>query len=703
MLQQLRLTNFKQHRALTVNFDKGVNAILGENAHGKTTILKSILFALQGATGAGNKDHLTTRGETGMKVELDWDLGQAGKVTIIRTLSSAKVLQDGKPIASGQVAVTRWVEDQLGMASKMFKSLLYAEQGKTQKLLDDGPTDLQKQLEVVAQSQIIDIVLTMIKSDNEKAEGELTGIGQVPDMNGLRDLLEAAQNEFQVASETLTRTSVYADKVEASLKSAQTEYDQNLQISLSANQLRIEKGRLEGERDILVAQKAKLEAAEVDPVDRDAIDALDAEITSDLANANARQRKLDKLISDHAAYQDLVNQYNKLLPMEEIIDECDALQSKVAVAADAATLARSELMAREGDAKKAVCSTCSRPFDDTHLEVAIAAVNDARQRFEAANDALTKVNQELTDFLAQHSTDLKRLAVTKNTLNSLRLQMDTHPILETINPNEQPDIDKLCEVVKAKKDRLEELRDRARAYNTWVNQYESAKSAFEDVERRLGEATDKLGSLAIPSDDLLRSLKDEVNRWSTELLLAKDHKLLAAQTYTGIENRIADLTKQIESGEAKADRVARIKHETADRVELQKYLRNNRSRLMDEAWTALTVYTSHLVSSVTDGAITNLTRDDSGEFFAIENGHPTPVEELSGAQKSIIGLCLRLSLSHLFYGDNGFVLLDEVTADCSEANSAKVAGMLRGLNSQVVMVTHRQGDAVNANNAILLS
>lgn len=100
--------------------------------------------------------------------------------------------------------------------------------------------------------------------------------------------------------------------------------------------------------------------------------------------------------------------------------------------------------------------------------------------------------------------------------------------------------------------------------------------------------------------------------------------------------------------------------------------------------------------------MTSLSRSDSGDFTIVENDQLVPIEELSGARKSIVGLCLRLSLAHLFYGTGGFVLLDEVTADCSEGNAARIAGMLRGLQSQVIMVTHRQGDAVNANHSILL-
>ena len=86
----------------------------------------------------------------------------------------------------------------------------------------------------------------------------------------------------------------------------------------------------------------------------------------------------------------------------------------------------------------------------------------------------------------------------------------------------------------------------------------------------------------------------------------------------------------------------------------------------------------------------------------MEDDKEVPVKELSGAEKSIVGLCLRLSLARVFYGDSGFTLLDESTSDCREVNAARVAGMLQGLQSQVIMISHRSGDTVNATNNIVI-
>jgi DNA repair exonuclease SbcCD ATPase subunit len=143
-------------------------------------------------------------------------------------------------------------------------------------------------------------------------------------------------------------------------------------------------------------------------------------------------------------------------------------------------------------------------------------------------------------------------------------------------------------------------------------------------------------------------------------------------------------------------------HSIMLRKELQSYLRNNRARLMGDTWGRITDLTSGYASQVTDGLIRNLMRDDDGGFTVEEGEHKVPVNELSGGRQSVVGLALRVALGRTFFGEGSFILLDEPTSDCSENLAASVAGMLQGLGTQVIVVSHRQGDTVNATNVIIL-
>ena len=46
MIRELRLVNVKSYQNQVIRFRDGVNAIIGENGAGKTTILEAIGFAL---------------------------------------------------------------------------------------------------------------------------------------------------------------------------------------------------------------------------------------------------------------------------------------------------------------------------------------------------------------------------------------------------------------------------------------------------------------------------------------------------------------------------------------------------------------------------------------------------------------------------------------------------------------------------------
>ena len=129
---------------------------------------------------------------------------------------------------------------------------------------------------------------------------------------------------------------------------------------------------------------------------------------------------------------------------------------------------------------------------------------------------------------------------------------------------------------------------------------------------------------------------------------------------------------------------------------LQKYLRSSRSRLSAEIWGGLLDYASHLVGVATSGRMGRLERSEKGEFTA----GGVPVDDDGGAMKSLVGLALRVSLARTFYGAGLPMLLDEPSADASDSTANAITGMLIGLGSQIISVTHRT-DAVLGNVIVL--
>ena len=127
MLHKLTLINFQQHKFLEVTFTQGLNAIIGANDTGKSTILRGIMFALIGSQGVKENaqqiwNNKASKSEE-FSVGLTLTLPSIGRVTITRTPTGAKVINEqGKLIASGTLTVEQ-KRDVLAQLAEAIKQL----------------------------------------------------------------------------------------------------------------------------------------------------------------------------------------------------------------------------------------------------------------------------------------------------------------------------------------------------------------------------------------------------------------------------------------------------------------------------------------------------------------------------------------------------------------------------------------------------
>lgn len=700
MIYSVKLSNFKQHKSYEANFETGLNTVTGENGAGKTTVLKAIMFSLFGVAAAGAKNHLTTWGETKMQVETDLLL-EVGRVTVIRGLTKAEVRLGDELLASGQTAVTGYIERQLGMNAKLFKNMLYAEQGETQALLKMGAAGLQKQLEVVANIEVIDKVITQITLDNNRSEGELSGIGEVGDINVLRDELETVTATVNKLTTQHLFTGVEVKDKERVLESCKSEHEKAVTATLSHSKLQSELTATTARLNLLTEQQLQLEAGKPCQIDEQEFKDKKAALTDLATKFEGDRNKLNDYNGKVAYYKSAVDHHHNLSMFTPAIIGAKALDV-------IKTMAKSTMdntSAKVIEARKAVhsldCLSCKRPLEgkdvarvNSEYEEAMGNLSVFTSEYgdaSASLDAYLLACGYSLEYLLEVYTDLSRAEI------DLKKAVNPDPVditEESLQERRQELLTRSADLTNLQLDRKE--------YDLWLNQTNNLGLAIQSVEKSIEPLQERLALLTTYSTQDLEVLKVAQTLAQSDLQEQNNALRELAQSLNGATNHKTLLLTQVKLAEERLDKVNSIQHQLALRSELQKYLRTNRAKFMEDSWAALTNYAGHLINSTTEGLMHTLNRSDSGDFYILENGQTVPVEELSGARKSIVGLCLRLSLAHLFYGTGGFVLLDEVTADCSENNAARIAGMLRGLQSQVIMVTHHQGDAVNANHSILL-
>ena len=699
MIYTVEMINFKQHMNYTVTFDSGLNTVQGENGAGKTTVLKAILFSLFGASAAGAKEHLTTWGETKMQVTTNMLLGELGDVTIRRGGTKAEIWKDGNLLASGQTPVTQMIEEKLGMDAKLFKSMLYAGQGETQLLLKMGAAGLQKQLETVANTDVLDKIIAKINVDNTLREGELRGVGDAEDLNALREqftILTRDLNSLRVglaSDQTLLQGEV--DKFDIFNTAYKLAVDSKfmhakLQADLSSQQART---------NLLLEQFSELKASKPRAAIPETVAAGNALVDTISKELASQTKLLQEYNAALARYESAVNESAQCLTYEVGLVEAKKLIENAAALKVLMDTANTTYHAKKKEMTASVCAACERPFDTTALITLSVEADKLASILSVATSDWGLAAGTRDEFLRINGMTEGTLPTLEAKLTYVKTVLANTPCPKALK---YYDFDTNKALLVRANEEVVKLNQMIRATQEWEARYTYLLKGVEESQRLEGPLLGKLKVLDVPTEESISFLIQEQGQLQSSVEQKTEGVKVATQNFQVLQQAEQQLKARITANETKADRINILEREIALRAELQKFLRRNRAKFMEDTWSSLTNYASHLISSVTEGLIHSLSRSDSGEFYIVEGGQMAPVEELSGARKSIVGLCLRLSLAHLFYGTGGFTLLDEVTADCSEYNAARVAGMLKGLQTQVIMVTHRQSDAMNANNSIFL-
>ena len=700
------MTNFQRHARLEVSFDPAVTAIVGRNDRGKSTVLRAVLYALFGTAGGGvPSKRMWREGAEGRgRVELNLDLPLKPGCILVRSHSGAELWCDGAGglLAAGYTPVTRYIEDALGMPWQQLKLLMYSCQGDTQGLLDEGAAKLQRRVEDLAGVTLVDSVLGLLSDDLKDLEADLKMLGE-DDLEALAASAEAlrlavgnAERELKAAAESLTyeegRHSALARKKDKAVK--------------ASAELAAALGRLER------AAKACEEAMEA----RRGIHAMDGE----LDRARDRLAGARRLASSHAAEaaraRSLLKRFEGLKgrrdPCRQAIDRLSrfeehekeafrlAREAQDALARLDAWLAlvkeeKERLRAQIADG---VCASCRRPFDPGFDERAARAMLDiAEGKEEKGVEARRRAAVDAAlhnDALREAADGAVRFRAVTAELEGVEMQLgEVSNELEGIGLGLEELEERAGSHEKTRKE-LEETVEFLVRQEVRVKAAQAAldKAMSEKVDAR--EAHDKaVAGMAGLDSALIREELAASEALSGKMRNWKDALIARGASLKGDWDKARGALCDAEAREV-SRKEARRAFDTASK--LQSHLRKRRGGLMAESWEALLASASGMVKEATEGRLSGLYREGDEFFF----GDGSTVMEHGGGVKGLTGVALRISMARVFYGHGLPYLLDEVSESADEDMSAAMAGMLKGLGSQVVFVTQRGGDSVNADKIV---
>lgn len=330
LFKSLLLRNFKSYEHASVDFNKGVSIVIGENGAGKSSIFEAVNFALYKKQ-RGVVDDLVRRNRSGapykMSVRLEFVVGsEVYRVTREREKNKTnsileKCFGDGDyhQLCTGDKLVNDTIQDILKMDSNLFENAIYIKQG-----------------------QIADLL------NQTKAERDTT-IGKLLEADSLE---QAWKNMPELKRKYETQETTLSTRIE-DLDSKKEEYNQKLetcqQIKDELIQLNTQLEAVEKELDGLVKSKELLDG------EKEKFEQLNNKIKTndtlikeyqtnigrledDLDNINSSEKSMSELepsiskLPDYKNFQEIVNNighlesdYNREIDKRRKLDELEKI------------------------------------------------------------------------------------------------------------------------------------------------------------------------------------------------------------------------------------------------------------------------------------------------------------------------------------------------------------------------------------------
>ncbi len=705
---------FKKLKDAEVTFSPGMTAIRGPNGAGKSSVLHAVLFALYGVGAVpGGKAAAVPTGESNASATLNFTLGTSS-YSLERTTTAAKLYRIGADgqldlQANGTSAVSDYVKDALGIASAQeFCKFSYSPQGETSALLTLGASALNKTVEQLAGADFVDRIVTRAKTKTDFLKGGLAQLPDAVDTRQKQEELNDATVRMAAVEQDFSAREADSERAAERLSAARVCLQRAAERNRHAREVHRSRTALERELEVSVRQHAscseKLDSAGQPEPEVSAHDLATAKETADsLRSAGARRAELcrqrsaaersasalSQRAADSAAVAvQLEETQTKLFPLTEQQQELKAVVSE----------RKRAVLSLQASVRGAVCHACQRPFDAD-------SATALEEQLAQAETELAGLQQKLAETEDKVLGLERGIATLRRSLLSEKEAAQYTGALASLETTER-ELASLPEVSSA------ELEEAEAAYQRLIRQAAQREAAMATLQQLTAEKAKHEAAISA-SEKALQELpelaeEDETPLHAEEKAAMEEAAVAAAvlaalqSEFSQLEARARGLESEIQQAQAADAKRKALEERVSVLGALVKFLTQNKARYLTGIWDGITATVSEFVSSVTGGGISSLSRDESGEFWFIENGEQRPIFCASGGQRAIIGVGMRLALGNLQPAGAGLLLLDEPSAELADETAAALAGALRAQDRQIVLVTHRSGDEFSADKTVML-
>lgn len=739
MISAIEITNWKTHKKTKLNFQKGVNVLIGVMGAGKTSVMDAISFGLFGTFPALNSKRVNLSGlitnrpsaEEEAEVKIYFELGN-DEYVCTRKISSkegntAKLEKNGKHLQTQQTKVNEEIENILKIDYDTFSRVIYAEQNRLDYFLELPKGDRKKQIDHMlgldSFSTAEENTTSLINSIKAMISYEEDALQRI-DMDELSAQLKKLIDERSKTEKEQQKLTEKQKEVQKEIEKTKTKLDEIKQQYLKKNKLSEEVAKLTSKistlnNEIKKITELKLEEKEVE---REA-DRLSKQVETsekELSQLKKEERNASQSLSNTEAS---IKEIEKALKERDRLikdakgDSPDAIIKKLN--AESEKLQETTNILAQHIAKKkeiqewkkelskhlSKCPVCERELDDNMRDKLLAG----------KSLVLEELDSSITN--AEKSVSSKRKEIEE--LNELRSKLEAiHKMLKKYENIDKDIVDQRKERDKQAKEveKLQEKLERVnKEYDLAKEQRTKLTSQIDNLKRKRTLESEikkeneileakKHDLAAIEVDDkLIDSMQDAFTKQSSTLSTLVSDLSNIKKYSENIEGQITEKEKQSKSFkemqkriENKRNQLANLNKFKAALVDTEALLRNRLvssiNSLMLGLWPDIYPYLDYTALKLEARKDDYLLQVNSGTNANGEETWLSVDSVASGGERSIACLTMRIALSMVIVPNLKWLILDEPTHNIDSTGIGKLIDVLGNslpnVVDQIFIITH---------------
>ena len=736
MLDSIEISNWKTHKSTKLEFQKGVNVLIGVMGAGKSSVMDAISFALFGTFPALLSKRVTQQNllmnrptvATEAEVKLGFQVGEDA-YTVTRKIggtgNSAKLEKNGAYLQTQPTKVTEEIESVLKIDYDTFSRVVYAEQNSLDYFLELAKGERKRQIDhmlgldtfVTAEENVTSLVNTVRSAISY--EEETLSKSNVKEM---RDALRKIDDEAAALSAEQKKT----EKEEVALTK---ELDSDRK-NLDSARAQMEKKKKLADESLRLQSKISTLNDEIKRISALKIDAKSVEERKPLLEKRAKEIASEVEISkkeERAAATKVANLEAEIKQNERRLAERERLAASLKGESEDAI--KKEVEKHDHAVKVLFEEIAARKSKSKEIAELMGELEKHTGKCPVCEQELTPEHKRklLESRKAQHATtetEIKELTETVNTTaENLRRLRERHSsiTIAASKISDYKDVDKLLEKAakelavsrreqsdaNARSEKATKEHDRARDELAKLKADEQTVERLKTYEREIKSATEqfdlkKKEVAAIEMDEkTIYSLQETITKISSTLGEMRTRLQERKRYIDSLESQAKEKRRQVDDIERMEKRIATKQKQVANLnkfkialVETEAVLRNRLvssiNGLMQSAWLDLYPYSDYSNIRLTakkDDYLLEVNTGRGGEEAWMQ------VDGIaSGGERSTACLAMRIALAMVVVPNLRWLILDEPTHNIDSTGINKfievLGDSLPKVVDQIFIITH---------------